>query len=40
MRRCLTRIFRIEIKTAMRAGGMTDADIDAELTAYNAERRI
>ena len=28
-----------EIKTEARADGLTDADIDAELAAYNAERR-
>ena len=28
-----------EIKAAARAAGLTDADIDAELAAYNAERR-
>ena len=28
-----------EMKQAARAAGLTDADIDAELAAYNAERR-
>lgn len=28
-----------ELKAAARAAGLTDADIDAELAAYNAERR-
>jgi hypothetical protein len=28
-----------DIKAEARAGGLTDADIDAELAAYNAERR-
>lgn len=28
-----------EMKADARAAGLTDADIDAELTAYNAERR-
>jgi hypothetical protein len=28
-----------EMKAAARAAGLTDADIDAELAAYNAERR-
>jgi hypothetical protein len=28
-----------EVKAQARAAGLTDADIDAELTAYNAERR-
>jgi hypothetical protein len=28
-----------EIKRDARAAGLTDADIDAELAAYNAERR-
>jgi hypothetical protein len=28
-----------EVKADARAGGLTDADIDAELAAYNAERR-
>jgi hypothetical protein len=28
-----------ELKTEARAAGLTDADIDAELTVYNAERR-
>ena len=28
-----------EMKAAARAAGMTDADIDAELATYNAERR-
>jgi hypothetical protein len=28
-----------EMKAAARAAGMTDTDIDAELAAYNAERR-
>jgi hypothetical protein len=29
-----------ETKRAARAAGLTDEDIDAELAAYNAERRI
>ncbi len=29
-----------ETKADARAGGLTDAEIDAELAAYNAERRI
>jgi hypothetical protein len=28
-----------EMRSAARAAGLTDADIDAELAAYNAERR-
>jgi hypothetical protein len=28
-----------ELKAEARAAGLTDADIDAELVAYNAERR-
>jgi hypothetical protein len=28
-----------ELKAEARAAGLTDADIDAELAAYNAERR-
>ena len=28
-----------EMKADARAAGLTDADIDAELAAYNAERR-
>jgi hypothetical protein len=28
-----------ELKAEVRAAGLTDAEIDAELTAYNAERR-
>jgi hypothetical protein len=28
-----------ELKVAARTAGLTDADIDAELAAYNAERR-
>ena len=28
-----------ELEAATRAAGLTDADIDAELAAYNAERR-
>ena len=28
-----------EIKAEARAAGLTDADLDAELAAYNAERR-
>lgn len=28
-----------ELKSAARAAGLTDTDIDAELAAYNAERR-
>jgi hypothetical protein len=28
-----------EMKAAVRTAGLTDADIDAELAAYNAERR-
>ena len=28
-----------ELKTEARASGLTDADVDAELAAYNAERR-
>ncbi len=28
-----------ELKAEARASGLTDADIDAELAAYNAERR-
>jgi hypothetical protein len=28
-----------EMKAAARAAGLTDADIDAEFAAYNAERR-
>lgn len=28
-----------ELKAEVRAAGLTDADIDAELAAYNAERR-
>ena len=28
-----------ELKTEARAAGLTDAEIDAELAAYNAERR-
>jgi len=28
-----------ELKADARAAGLTDADIDAELAAYNAERR-
>jgi hypothetical protein len=28
-----------ELKAAARTAGLTDADIDAELAAYNAERR-
>jgi uncharacterized protein (DUF1786 family) len=29
-----------EIKVEARADGLTDADIDAELAAHNAERRL
>lgn len=29
----------VELKAEVRAAGLTDADIDAELEAYNAERR-
>jgi hypothetical protein len=29
-----------EIKSEARADGLTDADIDAELAAYNAENRV
>jgi hypothetical protein len=29
----------VELKADTRAAGLTDADIDAELAAYNAERR-
>jgi hypothetical protein len=29
-----------DLKAEARAAGLTDADIDAELAAYNAERRI
>lgn len=29
-----------EIKADARAAGLTDADIDAELDAYNSERRL
>ena len=29
-----------EVKADARAGGLTDEEIDAELAAYNAERRI
>jgi hypothetical protein len=29
-----------EIKSAVRVDGVTDDEIDAELAAYNAERRI
>ena len=29
-----------ELKTEARAGGLTDEEIDAELAAYNAERRL
>jgi hypothetical protein len=29
-----------EVKADARAGGLTDAQIDAELAAYNAERRL
>lgn len=29
-----------EIKSDARADGLTDADIDAELAAYNAENRV
>lgn len=29
-----------EVKAEARAGGLTDAEIDAELAAYNAERRL
>ena len=29
-----------ELKGEARAGGLTDEDIDAELAAYNAERRL
>lgn len=29
-----------ELKAEARAGGLTDEDIDAELAAYNAERRL
>jgi hypothetical protein len=29
-----------EVKAEARAGGLTDEEIDAELAAYNAERRI
>jgi hypothetical protein len=29
-----------EIKGEARAGGLTDAEIDAELAAYNAENRV
>ncbi len=29
-----------ETKRAARAAGLTDEDIDAELAAYNAERRV
>ena len=29
-----------ELKSEARADGLTDADIDAELAAYNAERRL
>ena len=29
-----------EIKGETRAGGLTDAEIDAELAAYNAENRV
>jgi hypothetical protein len=28
-----------EVKTEARAGGLTDEEVDAELRAYNAERR-
>lgn len=28
-----------EMKAAARAAGLSDAEVDAELTAYNAERR-
>ena len=28
------------IKSAARAGGLTDEEIEAELAAYNAERRL
>ena len=28
-----------ELKSEVRAAGLTDAEIDAELAAYNAERR-
>ena len=28
-----------EMKVAARAAGLTDADVDAELAAYNAQRR-
>ncbi len=29
-----------ELKAEVKTSGLTDADIDAELAAYNAERRI
>lgn len=29
-----------EMKAAARAAGLSDGDIDAELAAYNAERRV
>ena len=29
----------VELKAEARLGGLTDAEIDAELAAYNAERR-
>ena len=29
-----------EVKADARAGGLTDEEIDAELSAYNAERRL
>ena len=29
-----------EIKESARRGGLTDAEIDAELASYNAERRV
>jgi hypothetical protein len=29
-----------EMKAEARTAGLTDADIDAELAAYNAERRL
>ncbi|HWB49904.1 MAG TPA: hypothetical protein VG651_12400 [Stellaceae bacterium] len=29
-----------EVKEDARAGGLTDAEVDAELAAYNAENRV
>ena len=50
MRRLISRVLRprlgpplaraiVELKAEARAAGLSNADIDAELAAYNAERR-